>query len=1049
MMILLDGHSLTPSTRFQPEAMSLQLSERQSTASMTLGPEAPALGVGDWLQSESGPGGGTVWRVKTIDHQVEKDTRTVTLEHAINTLRDRLMFGEVKPTDISGSSADPTAEEAAEYVLDNQGDWVLGDFAYSSVSNPYKFNGDDLFSALELISGSLEDCIWEYSFASYPFTLHIRQLGSAVASEMRTDRNIRTLKKTIDKSRMYTRIYPVGKNNLHITGDYLSKNESTYGVISRTETDNSKDTEASLRAWAQERLDRHCEPSVTVTVSGFDLSEATGEALDSFTIGKKCRIPLPEYGTTITERVVKLAYQDVIGSPEQVTVTLANELVDVATILREQSSRSGRSGRYKSSEDEEDHAWIVDTTDKVALVAEAVAGKDGDGPDWSRVAELTVDGNGIDARVVHAESEIVDAWSEINMTESKISMAVNAAGSAIYSSIEMTASAITSRVDDVESGLYSSIQQTASGIHMTMISTTNRTWVQDTDPTTAAGGGFTAKTGDVWIESTHQGSWDGAEGFDWDHDEPYDWNQIQGAKIWSWANDKWELVSDQQQVVSYADVVETAEHYLSLRIKGITNDEGFLQIYLAKLEQTGDELKSEIYAATSQLYSFIDQTVSSINIGVGSRAVVVRQKGQPTQIYGRDPVNNDVWIETEDQETWDAALDYNWEDDSEIDWNKIRSDSIWVYKAGQGWVQVVDGTVLVEDTDLQITNNHIALMARNIDTLDGYARENFAQLKVEASRISLTVLDKTNQLGSRITQTATQIRSEVYAAQSTIYSEIVQTASNIYLHVANTASGLQSSINVEAAKISLVVEGTGSNAHIKPASIVTAINDGGSSVVISADHINLDGYVKATDITADYIKGKIASIASMTILSAAVTGNLTVNNANGQQQNVNAAIWDITLTQSGDTYTLKRKRISDADYVTIGTFSRATALTGAWSSGKLTVTASPQGTTFDRTLAQGTAYASGTNVVVPINATYGNSGQYSESTGWTVSASANLVYSHSVNMTRYRAGVTEQILVGKLYRRESNGTYTALGTDTTYWYGCTTNLGASKTLRYS
>ena len=225
MMILLDGHSLTPSTRFQPEAMSLQLSERQSTASMTLGPAAPALSVGDWVQSESGPGGGTVWRVKTIDHQVDRDTRTVALEHAINTLRDKIMFGEVKPADISGSSADPTAQEAVEYILDNQGDWTLGDFAYS-VSNPYTFNGDDLYSALEIVSGSLEDCVWEYSFASYPFTLNVRKLSSALGTEMRMDRNIRTIRTTIDRSRMYNRIYPVGKNNMHIKEKYLRNAES-------------------------------------------------------------------------------------------------------------------------------------------------------------------------------------------------------------------------------------------------------------------------------------------------------------------------------------------------------------------------------------------------------------------------------------------------------------------------------------------------------------------------------------------------------------------------------------------------------------------------------------------------------------------------------------------------------------------------------------------------------------------------------------------------------------------------------------------------------
>ena len=428
MMILLNGHSLTPADRFVPEAMGLQLSERQSTATMTLGPSAPALSVGDWVAAESGPGAGIVWRVKTIDEAVEKQTRTITLEHLIMALKDVIMFGTVEPKDIKKKATTVKAKEAIQHILKQQNDWTLGTFDYSNVENPYSFNSDDLYSALETVSSSLEDCIWEYNFSAYPFKLNIRKLTDTIGSEMRTDRNIRTLKKTIDRSRMYTRIYPIGKNNLHIDGNYLSKNEGTYGIISHTETDNGQDTKDKLQAWAQERLNRHCEPSVTVSISGMDLSASTGEALDSFTIGKKCQVPLPEYGTTITERVTKLTYRDAVADPTDVTIILANDIVDVATILKE--TTSGRSGRNQAKNDEEDHAWIVDTKEKVQLVAEAVAGKDGDDADWSRVAELTVDGNGIDGRVTYTEGEIVTHESRITQTEKDITAEVTARKSA-------------------------------------------------------------------------------------------------------------------------------------------------------------------------------------------------------------------------------------------------------------------------------------------------------------------------------------------------------------------------------------------------------------------------------------------------------------------------------------------------------------------------------------------------------------------------------------------------------------------------------------------
>ena len=171
MIKLLNGHSLTEKARFQPETMPLNLSERQSTATMTIGPSAPEITVGEWLQDMDDPGAGIVWRVKTVETNYNTDTRTLKLEHVINTLRDKLMFGEVTPAMMSGTTGavSCTAQEAVEYILNQQSDWVLGGFDYSEVTNPYNFNGDDLFSALETVSGTLEKCWWTLDTTVYPF----------------------------------------------------------------------------------------------------------------------------------------------------------------------------------------------------------------------------------------------------------------------------------------------------------------------------------------------------------------------------------------------------------------------------------------------------------------------------------------------------------------------------------------------------------------------------------------------------------------------------------------------------------------------------------------------------------------------------------------------------------------------------------------------------------------------------------------------------------------------------------------------------------------
>ena len=299
MIRLLEGHSLTERARFQPESQPLTLNQRQSTARIIVGPAAPEIAVGDWMQDMDEPGAGIVWRVKSIDNQLDTETRTIILEHLINSLRDKIMFGEVKPQTMGGTASGCTAQQAVTYILGQQNDWVLGTFEYGSVSNPYAFNGDDLYSALETVSASLEGCWWSYNFSSYPFTLNMTHRASVVSTELRQMRNIQTAKYTIDKSRMYTRLYPIGKNNLHIDGNFVSRNANLYGIIEKTETDQSKATKAELQRWAEERIANHCEPSVTWTVQALDFSRETGESLDHIVLGAMCRMPLPGYDTVI------------------------------------------------------------------------------------------------------------------------------------------------------------------------------------------------------------------------------------------------------------------------------------------------------------------------------------------------------------------------------------------------------------------------------------------------------------------------------------------------------------------------------------------------------------------------------------------------------------------------------------------------------------------------------------------------------------------------------------------------------------------------------
>ncbi len=424
-MILLTGHSLTPARKVPVEAMSIQLKERDSTATLTPA-DMTGIGVNSWLKDEGNPGNGIVWRVKAISQAYATQTPTVNLEHAINTLKDQILFGTHGPAQITGNSQATTctALQAIRYILSQQSDWTLGSFPYN-IANPYKFDGDSLFDALETVTDSLEDAWWSYDFSTYPFRLNITQKSSAVASELRANRNLRTITKTIDKSGMYTRFYPIGANDLTLAWKYLEKNTELYGVISKVETDNSIDTTSELNRWAMERLSKHSEPTVTIDVDGMELADATGESMDRLTLGTLCRIPLPEYGTTIQERIVSLSYQDKVHQPEIVKVTLSNNRTDITKIIADNMKKGGRSSRASAKRDKEDLAWFEDTNDHVAMCAKGIIGVDAQGnPNWVRLSQLVVDGNGLASTVSSVQNDVVIAQSQIKQTETSISMVV-------------------------------------------------------------------------------------------------------------------------------------------------------------------------------------------------------------------------------------------------------------------------------------------------------------------------------------------------------------------------------------------------------------------------------------------------------------------------------------------------------------------------------------------------------------------------------------------------------------------------------------------------
>ena len=469
-MILLNGHSLEQKRRIVPEKLSLTITERDSTASMT--PDSlSGITVKSWFLDETNPGKGIVWRVKSIGNDYSNETPTVELEHVITSLRDRILFGEVTP-EMMGGGTSCTARQAVEYILQRSDDWKLGSFGFDGISNPYKFDGDSLYDALVKVTKSLKDAWWSYDLTAYPFKLNITKRSETVGTELRCGRNLVSITRTQDTANMYTRFFPIGKDDLHISGDYVERNTGAFGVIEHVEVNSGLETEAELRRWADEKLDVHAQPLDTIEIEGLELADATGEPLDRLRIGRVCRVPLPDYGTVIEEKITQIRYQDKLFTPEVVQITLANAQEDIAQILadaiKEGAGPMGAGGRGGARQEKEDHAWFEDTDTHVAMVAEGIVGTDKDGnPDWARLSQIIVNGEGIAATVEVVKEEYGEMSSSIKQNEKAITAEVKRATKAegnLSSRIEVTAEGIKTKVD--KNGVISAINQTAETIEI-------------------------------------------------------------------------------------------------------------------------------------------------------------------------------------------------------------------------------------------------------------------------------------------------------------------------------------------------------------------------------------------------------------------------------------------------------------------------------------------------------------------------------------------------------------------------------------------------------
>ena len=335
---LLNPATMQETKRLNPSGLSINLTQDPvSTADMTIEMQDAVIPMRSWIELFTIHGSVGIFRVSQSEMSYDSDEQRMTLEHGLCSLNDTILRGD--------EEEGKTPREWLTELLSKQTLWSVGTVAASDTV--YLTPGDS--TALDLLTemmDQLSDYIITTDQSSLPWRLNIVAKSSTVQAEGRLSRNLTSARVSYDDSDLCTRVYAYGLPNEYLDADTVS----TYGVVEQyMPIDEQSEEEEALR-FARQWLKKRKEPSISIELDAVDLSQATGESLDSFTIGKKFRLALPAYGVTVEEWITAIDYADVYGEPEHVTLTLANEVADLSQrMAKAQATANSADSRSKGN----------------------------------------------------------------------------------------------------------------------------------------------------------------------------------------------------------------------------------------------------------------------------------------------------------------------------------------------------------------------------------------------------------------------------------------------------------------------------------------------------------------------------------------------------------------------------------------------------------------------------------------------------------------------------------------------------------------------------
>lgn len=451
-----------------------------ATIELPAGESLPARG---YVEIYTCMGSAGIYRVRSPQDAYGDDITTAELEHAIVEVGDYVIQGDIDQMMAAGSAMQAVFGHYTNgHASGVTPRWQLGSVsAMGSTQIAVKQKYTRVLEAMIALLEQVPGCMMSFDFSTTPWTVNIVSRGTTVAAEGRLSRNVNSARVIYDDTELCTRVYyevpattdaptayfPVfDANKVYSAGSLVVNSNklyslpnghsygvtwanttkeavanypttamthmdadtiSTYGVIEREVPTGSDYTLAECTRIATEYLNKHKVPRVSIEISAEELSSATGESLDTFTIGKLFRLALPDYNLTVEKNVTALSWSNVYDDPANITVNLAEEEDTAITFLHDLDAKGGGGGGGGAKKQQEEQfkeyqTWFQKTDMFLDLWARHYKSVD----EVLEQAGLYIDATGV---LIYAD-DYANSWgSKLNVEANKISLVVSGSGS--------------------------------------------------------------------------------------------------------------------------------------------------------------------------------------------------------------------------------------------------------------------------------------------------------------------------------------------------------------------------------------------------------------------------------------------------------------------------------------------------------------------------------------------------------------------------------------------------------------------------------------------